>query len=266
MTKQPTIHREAPSWKGQRTAAIGTGTFSDLAAGVAFLEKVCSDLEDEGFGAVVGPMDGNTWGKYRLPIWSDGSAGFAMEPVAGSEDYGAYVAAGFLIAEEHVSATAATGSRGWGDLVKDVVIESWDGEDAPALLMAAHQLVMNGFAKAPFFTPIPPERFVAGYLPLLSLADKRFILRATDSQGRIVGLTLAFPDPMRRGAIVLKTYVASVAGVGRAMADRVHELAGRHGYLEVVHALMREGIVSAAQSRKFGGRIFRRYARMGRLL
>jgi hypothetical protein len=211
-------------------------------------------------------MDGGTWGKYRLPVWTDGSPAFAMEPDAGAGDWAAYLAAGFQVAERHLSATAATGTRGWGGIVENVLIESWNGEDGGELLRSAHQLVMTGFSRTPFFTPIPQAAFIDAYRPLLARADPRFILRGRDAHGRTVGLTLAFPDPLRRGAVVLKTYVGSVPGVGRAMADRVHELAGQHGYAEVVHALMREGIVSEAQSRKFGGRVFRRYALMGRRL
>ena len=117
-----------------------------------------------------------------------------------------------------------------------------------------------------FFTPVPETIFLDRYGPLLAQADPRFILRAVDNNGTLCGLTLAFPDPMRQGAIVLKTYVGTVPGAGRAMADRIHALAGELGFSEVVHALMRAGIVSEAQSRKFGGTVFRRYALMGRLL
>ncbi|MDR3374218.1 MAG: hypothetical protein P4L98_10875 [Ancalomicrobiaceae bacterium] len=266
MTPMPIVHRNAPPWKGLRTAAIGTGAFEDAAEGAAFLRATCEALREEGFQAVLGPMDGSTWGKYRLPIWSDGSPAFAMEPVSGPHDLAAFEAAGFSIAETHVSATATPGSRGYGTAVNDIDVSCWAGLDGEALLAEAHALVMAGFRSTPLFTPLPLQAFVAAYAPLLSRADPRLILRARDSQGGAVGLTLAFPDPFRAGAVVLKTYVALVAGVGRMMADRVHELASDLGYREVIHALMREGIASAAQSRKFGGVVFRRYALMGRLL
>lgn len=262
----PQIHRNAPSWNGLRTAAIGTGQFADQSTGAAFLRETCKDLRREGFEAVIGPMDGTTWRKYRLPIWSDGSPGFVMEPDAGPHDLLAYKEVGFDTVELHVSSTAVPGSRGWSNVVSDVSIESWDGHDAQTLLTAAHALVMTGFRKTPFFTPIPVDVFIAAYEPLLKRADPNFILQAVDERGQPVGLTLAFPDPLRNGAIILKTYVATVPGVGRAMADRVHELAARRGYAEVIHALMRSGIASEAQSRKFSGKVFRRYALMGRML
>jgi hypothetical protein len=266
MSDEPIIHRDAPSWDGLRTAAVGCFRYPDIATGTAFLRAACATLKDEGFGAVIGPMDGNTWRRYRLPIWSDGSSAFAMEPDAGPHDLASYQAAGFDIAETHVSATAAPGTRGWGDAARGVTIASWDGKSPETLLAEAHRLVSQGFANTPFYTPVPAEHFIASYLPLLAQAEPRFILRGTVADGRIVGLTLAFPDPIRRGAVVLKTYVGIVPGVGRAMADHVHRLAGELGFKEVVHALMRDGIVSQAQSRKFGGTVFRRYALMGKNL
>ncbi|MCK7611175.1 hypothetical protein [Roseibium sediminicola] len=262
----PKIHREVPSWDGRRTAAIGCGAFEAVESGAAFLRETCDRLREEGYEAVVGPMDGSTWGAYRLPVWTDGSPGFFMEPAAGPHDLGAYETAGFEVAELHVSSTAAPGSRGYADLVQGLGVDSWNGEEPEKLLASAHRLVMEGFARTPFFTPVPEDMFVARYAPLLAHADPRLILRAVDEAGAVRGLTLSFPDPLRKGAVVLKTYVGSLPGAGRVMADRVHELAGELGFTEVIHALMREGIASEAQSRKFGGTVFRRYALMGRVL
>lgn len=264
--KLPTVYRDVPSWNGRRTAAIGCGAFEDLASGAAFFAETCAALKADGYEAVVGPMDGSTWGKYRLQVWSDDSPGFLMEPDAGPHDLAAYEQAGFDVAELHVSASAAPGSRGFAGAVPGLTVSSWDGQDGEALLGRAYAMVMEGFQKTPFFTPVPEALFVERYAALLAHADPRFILQAFDEGGVVRGLTLAFPDPMRRGAIVLKTYVGSVPGAGRVMADRVHDLAGELGYREVVHALMRSGIASEAQSRKFGGKVFRRYALMGRVL
>ena len=262
----PALYRSAPSWGGVRTAAIGTGSFPDVESGRAFLEDACARLRREGFAAVMGPMDGSTWGHYRLPIWSDGSPAFAMEPVGGPHDLAAYQAADFAVVDEHSSATAAPGSRGWGDPGGPIRVASWDGSDLLGVLVEVHKIVMTAFRDTAFFTPIPESAFVSAYSPLLEHADPRFILFARDAEGRPAGFTFAFPDPLRQGALVLKTYAALVRGTGRRMADRIHALAAEAGLREVIHALMRDGIASQAQSREFNGRTFRRYALMGRRL
>jgi len=61
-----TLYRDAPTWDGARTAALGDFRCNDAAAGAALLVGVADDLQAEGFQAVVGPMDGNTWNAYRL--------------------------------------------------------------------------------------------------------------------------------------------------------------------------------------------------------
>lgn len=254
---------DAPSWNGLRTAAIGCFSFKDAASGAATLSSIGKALRDESYEAVVGPMDGSTWGAYRLPIWSDGSPDFLMEPNAAKVDFEAYERAGFEVVELHVSASAAPGSRGFAKAVPSLRIESWNGQRSQDLLSSAHSLVMEGFRNTPFFVPVPEALFIQRYAPLLAKADPRFILRAIDEDGAVRGLTLAFPDPIRLGAVVLKTYVGAIPGAGRVMADRIHELAGELGYREVVHALMRSGIASEAQSRKFDSVAFRHYALMG---
>lgn len=266
MTQAVAISETLP-WNGRRTAAIASPVFADAAAGEAYLHEAKAEARHRGFEAVVGPMAGDSWGAYRVVIWSDGSPAFFGEPTTGPYDLEAYLAAGFGVAETHSSAVAAPGSRGFSAVGPgDVAVTTWDGRDPEKLLADAHGVVMAAFAKTAFFRPIPREHFVAAYRPALAKADPRFVLAARDASGRPVGFTLAFPDPLRKGAVVLKTYAGLLPGIGRRMADIVHATAAEAGFSEVVHALMRDGIASAAQSRKFGGQPIRRYALMGKRL
>lgn len=266
MTPDVAISETAP-WDGRRTAAVESPVFTDTATGEAWLRAAEAEARRRGFEAMVGPMAGDTWGAYRVVIWSDGSPPFYGEPKTGPFDLQAYLAAAFGLAETHSSAVAAPGSRGFASVGRrDISVTAWDGRDPEALLADAHAVVMAAFARTAFFRPIPRDFFVAAYLPGLAKADPRFVLAARDPTGRAVGFTLAFPDPLRKGAVVLKTYAGLVPGIGRRMADIIHATAAEAGFSEVVHSLMRDGIASASQSRKFGGRPIRRYALMGKLL
>ena len=53
-----------------------------------------SILAAEGFDAVIGPMDGDTWHRYRVVTESDGSPPYLLEPV--SDDKRAEVEAAAL--------------------------------------------------------------------------------------------------------------------------------------------------------------------------
>jgi hypothetical protein len=258
---------EAPHWGGRRTAALAHPPFEAVSCGELMLRDAEKEARQRGYEAMVGPMAADTWGSYRLMLWSDGSPAFAGEPSTGPYDLEAYLRARFAIAETHFSAAAATGPRGFATAGSpDVIVAAWDGRDPAALLAEAHGVVMTAFAKTAFFRPIPRDRFVAAYLPGLAHADPRFVFAARDPAGRSVGFTLAYPDPIRKGAIVLKTYAALAPGIGRRMADIVHSRAAELGFTEVIHALLRDGVISASQSRKFGGRPIRRYALMGKIL
>ena len=67
------LFRDAPSWGGRRTAAVGRFACGGAEAGMALLEEAAARLSGEGFAALVGPMDGDTWRPYRLVTESDGS-------------------------------------------------------------------------------------------------------------------------------------------------------------------------------------------------
>jgi len=257
----------APSWNGLKTASVALPSGDDLKDVVDVLKKAVAKARESGYEAIVGPMLGGTWGSYRIVTWTDGSPAFLGEPASKPLHLVAFRMAGFDIAETHFTAVTESGSKGFGNVGSaDLSVRHWNGTDAEALLADAHGVVMEAFAKTPFFTPLPREHFIGAYAPMLAKADPRLILEARDGSGRPVGFTLAYPDPLRQGAVVLKTYAGLVPGIGRRMADVIHSTAADLGYLEVVHALMREGIASANQSRKFGGRTIRKYALMGKVL
>ena len=82
-----TLYRDAPSWNGMRTAAIGRLTIANRQAGAALLHDACTRLATEGFGAVLAPLDGDTWHGYRVVTETDGSPPFALEPTGGPHDW-----------------------------------------------------------------------------------------------------------------------------------------------------------------------------------
>ena len=48
-------------------------------------------------------------------------------------------------------------------------------------------------------------------------------------------------------------------GLGAHLADCLHDLAARHGFRQVIHALMHEENASLRHSHRFGSRLLRRY-------
>jgi hypothetical protein len=264
------LYRDAPGWDGLRTAAIGSLFFEDHAGAAALIEDVLARLRAEGFAAVIGPMDGDTWHSYRTVIESDGSAPFALEPQSGPHDHQALVSAGFEPISHYVSSRARLADTLGPEPVRmpGITVTPWDGTGAEALIARLFAMSGNAFAGNHFFKPIGLEAFLALYRPILPMLDPRHILFAHTAGGDLVGFLFGYPDRLaqQNPAAVLKTYASGLRGVGHLLADQYHRRAIDMGHDTVIHALMHESNVSRERSVRHRAQIFRRYALMGRRL
>lgn len=264
------LYRTAPAWNGQRTAAIGGVAFESAEAGRAMLEGIAAKLAAEGFGALIGPMDGDTWHKYRLVSESDGSPPFMLEPISGANDLEAFAAAGFAPISSYVSSRAQLVDTLAPEPVAlpGVVVTPWDGEGAEQLITQLFNMSAGAFAGNHFYKPIALEEFLALYGPVLPLLDPHHILFAHADAGKLVGFLFGMPDRLAASnpAAILKTYASGLRGVGHLLADSYHRRALDLGFTEVIHALMHEDNSSRERSNRHRAKVFRRYALMGRLL
>ena len=90
-----------------------------------------------------------------------------------------------------------------------------------------------------------------------------------DPSGALVGFLFGLPNRLegdRPHSAILKTYASGRRGVCRLLADTFHRTARDLGFTETIHALMHVDNVSAERSGRHAGRVFRRYALMGRHL
>ena len=258
------VWREAPALEGRRTAALGAFRCNDAEAGAQLLRGAAARLAAEGFQAVVGPMDGDTWGPHRLVIESDGRPPFFLEPQnpahypAAFEQAGFEVAARYLSAEGGVDDRRASLSRPGG-----LTLRRFDPARAEDELRRIHALSLQAFAGNILYKPITAETFLDHYRPVLPVLDPELVLLAEDGDGALQGFLFGVPDlaqGARPDSVVLKTYASLRPGAGSALVDAFYAAARTKGYARVVHALMHETNLSAEHSRRSAGRIFRRYA------
>lgn len=265
------IHREAPTLDGLRTAAIGGFRCDAAEAGAALLHHACGTLAGEGYGAVLGPMDGDTWHSYRAVTWSDSSAPFLMEPTSGPHDLASFAAAGFRPVAEYLSARQPL--EGSGNAAQPdgagPAITHWDGSDAEALFAEVHALSARAFQGNPFYRPLSLDAFLAIYMPTVPLLRPELLLFSRAPGGALQGYFFAIPDyqqgPEPRD-VIFKTYASLVPGVGRLMVARAVRTATGLGYRNAIHALMHADNRSADRSQRLGAAIFRRYALLARRL
>jgi hypothetical protein len=265
------VWRDAPSWDEARTAAVGEFSCANADRGALVLNEITAMLQAEGYAALIGPMDGDTWHGYRVVTESDGAPPFALEPVSGPQDFSAFQAAGFAPISEYVSAR--------GNLqdaigvvpasVQGVTVTAWNGRDADQLIDRLFTLSSAQFSRNRFYKSITREAFVELYQPILPMIDPGYVLFAHDVKGRLVGFLFGLPDWLETTdgeTVIIKTYASTLRGVGHLLADTLHRRALSKGFKHVIHALMHVDNISRERSARYGARIFRGYALMGRRL
>ncbi|AOG05538.1 hypothetical protein [Bosea sp. RAC05] len=265
------IFRNAPSWEGRRTASVGRFRCDSVATGRDLLASVATDLTAEGYEALIGPMDGDTWHSYRLVTETDGSPPFLMEPVSGPYDAEAFAAAGFTTLSGYVSTRTTLDAAIAPEPVSiaGVSVQSWDGSDAAGLIRQLYAMSAAAFRNNAFFKPLDEQGFLDLYEPVMPLVDPRFVLFARNEADALVGFLFGMPDRLEGAAprtVILKTYASAQRGVGHLLADHFHRSAREAGYTQAIHALMHVDNVSLARSARHAGTVFRRYALLGRRL
>lgn len=260
------------------TGLIGWYEPADAEAGAALLRRALHLLSD--IGRVLGPINGSTWGRYRLALPPEpGEAAeppFLSEPVNPPDYPRDFADAGFRVAAMYESAIVddltqadprrdelAERVRARGATIRPLDLDRFDDE-----LRAIYDLSVTAFAENLFYSPIGFDEFRGRYLPLRPLLDPELVRLAEDADGRLLSFVFAFPDLLtvqagRPTRVVLKTLATSPAarglGLGTFLTDEIRRLAHEKGYASVIHALMQAGNSSIRISRHTA-RVFRRYA------
>lgn len=261
------LFREAPTLDGLRTAALGQFQCETAEAGARLISAAMAQLKQEGLGAVLGPMDGDTWGKHRLVVESDGRPPFLLEPSNPAHFVDAFEASGLTVVSRYVSAVRPADIPPSGSAAPaGVRLRTFDPARAEAELTRIHQLSLRAFASNHFYQPIALEDFLASYRPVLGVIDPELVLLAEDEAGDLRGFLFAVPnyaEGQRPNSVILKTYASRMKGAGSMLANAFHARAKAKGFSEVIHALMHESNLSAQHSDNTGGKVFRRYALWG---
>jgi hypothetical protein len=264
------IWRRAPSLAGCRTAALGDFSCDDAEHGAHALRQSAVRLRDEGFEALLGPMNGSTWATYRFVVQSDGRPPFLMEPTNPPWYPHAFDAAGFDVVAHYFSAIRAVDHPlsatppPAGIRVRSLRLEQFDDE-----LRRCFDLALQAFSGNAFYTPISEQAFVASYQPVRSYIDPTLVLMAEDAGGRLQGFLFGLPNLSEGAApesVILKTYASLHRGCGSLLANTFHRRAREAGYRQVIHALIHTENLSGTHSQRSGGTVFRRYALWGRRL
>jgi len=277
---------EAPPMATHRIGAIGHyASVDDEAAGI-LLGAAARHLREKACTLAVGPMNGNTWRRYRFvtDAGPNGSAEppFFLEPTNPPEWSRQFEQAGFKPLAEYYSALNTNLDRRDERIALiaarleelGVSIRSAQKADLRDQLKRIYGVSCIAFRRNFLYTELPEQAFVAQYLPLLDRIQPELVLLA-ERDGDLLGYLFAIPDLAQaaRGQAIDTFIIKTVAilpesshrGLGSLLVARAHQ-AGHHlGYTRAIHALMHEDNISCNISNHYAA-IMRKYTLYSREL
>ncbi len=271
--------KSVPALENQRLGVIGHYAAGDANSAAAILQAVCERLRQMGCTLAVGPMDGNTWRRYRWLTERGEERPFLMEPDNPDEWPAHWTAAGFGALASYFSAlnsdlsfedaqVARAGDRlhRAGVRLRALRPEAFE-ED----LRRIYAVSVRSFTSNFLYTPLAEEAFLAQYLAVRERIRPELVMLA-ELEGEPVGYVFSIPDWLRGPAtdtVIVKTVAVvpgrQVAGLGTWLVARAQIVARELGYRRVIHALMHESNNSLNLSARYA-KPFRRYTLYSRAL
>lgn len=265
----------APQLPGTQTGVIGHFAALDLPSAREFLNAACRELKHHGCSLAVGPMDGNTWRRYRFLTERGPEPPFFLEPDNPDSWPGFFEAADFTPLATYFSALnndlsvedpriPRTRARLEGN---GITFRTLDGNRYVEELKRIYAISRISFQSNFLYTPISEAEFLAQYEPLRAHVRPELVMFAEDA-GQPIGFVFGIPDlaQAKRGhtvdTMVLKTIAVlpgrTHAGLGNVLFATCQQQARTLGYRRVIHALMHEANNSLNMSAHYA-KPFRRY-------
>jgi len=273
---------ETPAYEGHRLGYIGHYATQVPEAAPLLLRSACEELAKHGCTLAVGPIDGNTWQRYRFITERGNEPLFFMEPDNPDEFPQEFTDFGFRPMADYYSALntdlSAPGPQitATAQRIHDhgITVHALDPTRLDEELRRVHALSLLSFRNNLLYTPISEDDFLAQYAPIRSYIRPDLVLLA-EKESELIGYSFCIPDLLqaKRGApidtVILKTLAVhpdhSGIGLGGLLMALAHEAARQAGFSRVIHALFHVSNRSGRLS-SHTARVFRRYTLFARPL
>lgn len=267
------VARVSPALKDDEGAAIGMLGFFECrnhqATAGALFDAAIAWLNARGAKRIVGPMDGDTWHRYRINVGPFDQAPFPLEPWNPPYYRALWEGHGFAALETYSSKwiedvgvllpalePGLARSEERGIRIRPLMRDRLRDE-----LVLVHELSSRIFTDAFLYSAISQEEFLALYAGIERFLDPELVLFAERASGEPVGFVFAYEDPARPAVHYKTIAVLSEwrrAGVAHALSHHVYSAALRRARPQGNHALMRDDNRSQALDQGHGVE-FRRY-------
>lgn len=271
-----------PRLAGERIGVVGHFAALDEPGALELLDAACAELKRRGCTLAVGPMDGNTWRRYRLLTERGEEKPFFMEPDNPDEWPAFFEKARFAPLARYFSALNSDLSvedpripRATERLARaGITLRTLRADDFTGELRRIYAISRESFQNNFLYTPISEEAFMAQYEPVRAHIHPGLVIIAECGE-EPVGYIFAIPNLAQaaRGepvdTAVLKTVAVLPgrmnAGLGGVLVARCQQAARALGFRRVIHALMHESNNSLNLSGHYAT-LFRRYTLYSRPL
>lgn len=251
-------HKEKILLKDKTAGFIGHYDAINEESAIALLNHAFAQLRKYNCEVAVGPIDGNTWRRYRFIYERGEEPVFFLEPNNPEHYPRHFLLAGFQPLANYFS--ALNKNLALRDPKADTIenkfkeegisLRPFSVQNSKADLGAIFQLSLQSFKSNYLYSPITEDEFMEKYQALLPMIKANFLLMAEDND-TLVGYVLALPnynEGHKPETIILKTVARhserKYAGLGRYLVDKVQKEAFENGYSRVIHALMIDQNVS----------------------
>jgi GNAT superfamily N-acetyltransferase len=278
--------KKTPPYAGHSLGLIGHYAASDENSGSQILRHACQQLAARGCTMAVGPMDGNTWRRYRFITERGAEPAFFLEPDNLDDWPLHFTAEGFVALATYTSAldldlsSELGGTRPRLSAIAErvfrmgITIRQASADHMDAELHRIFAVSLRSFQNNFLYTPVEESEFLAEYRKLLPFVRHEFVLLA-ERDSIPVGFVFGAPDALRikrcerNDTLIIKTVAVAPecasAGLGTLLMGRIREIAYGLGYTRCIHALMHESNRSRNISAKTASTM-RRYALFARQL
>jgi GNAT superfamily N-acetyltransferase len=266
----------APGFEHHRVGLIGHYQARQAEHGKMLLSHVCEVLAAQQCTLAIGPLDGNTWRRYRFVTDWGSEAPFFLEP-SNPKDYPLHwLETGFEVLADYSSTLhhdLTLEHPRLADVLaslaqQEIRLRPLDVANAEAELEIIFKLSLQAFQDNFLYSAIGSVEFMQMYQQVLPYVDPELCLIA--EADRPIGYLFALPDlaQAQRSEQVDRFIVKTLAvtpefvgqGIASAMAGQIFRVAHKKGFKKAIHALMYEKNRSQSMSKHYQVELMRRYA------
>ncbi len=271
-------YKNTPRKDGKDVGCIGDIEIKDINYGAQLINKCVEILIEKGISHIVGPMDGNTWKKYRTMKYTNGDSLFILENVFPMEYGEVFLNSGFNEVELYTSNKGSIldafdseilGYQEDEILKEGITFRKFDKRNYRDDLKKIYNVSKESFSRNPYYTPIDEESFITQYEPYIQMVDEDFIW-ICEKEGKEIAFVFCIPDfnELKEGkklsTLILKTIAVlpeyEDMAIGNVLANKISKIAIDKGFQNWIFAFMHKGNTSQKMAKRNKAEVIREYA------